>query len=224
MPVHPSIRHALRVLRPLAAVAVACLLARGGVAFAGPIEVHGLLDVVAAERGDAYVLNRFARGDAAFDAFGVRLFVNAEANPRLQVFSQVVLRDATTPYVDGAYFMYTPVATRDLHVQAGKVPWPIGTYAPRTYSSKNPLIGTPLMYQYHTSLVWYSLPTADALLSAAATGQIGVNYWGYAMGKGMSIVDDSYWDVGVTLVGAQRPLEYAVGMMAGTPGWGSTGQ
>ena len=40
----------------------------------------------------------------------------------------------------------------------------------------------------------------------------------------MVLVDDSYWDVGVTLNGSQRPLEYAVGITAGTPSWGSTSQ
>jgi hypothetical protein len=49
-----------------------------------------------------------------------------------------------------------------------------------------------------------------------------VNYYGYAEGRGMPIVDDSYWDVGVAVTGSERPLEYAVGVMAGTPGWGST--
>jgi hypothetical protein len=228
MVIRPDMRRGLRTAlhAPIVVATIAIALGRVGVARAdGPqVDVHGLLDVVAAERGEAYDLNRLSRGDAGFDAFGVRLFVNAEANAKLQVFSQVMLRDATAPYVDGAYLMYTPYAGHDAHVLAGKVPWPIGTYAPRTYSSKNPLIGTPLIYQYHSTLVWYEVPTADALLSTSGSGQTGINYWGYTEGRGMAIVDDSYWDVGVTVVGAERPLEYAVGMMSGTPGWGSTAE
>ena len=38
----------------------------------------------------------------------------------------------------------------------------------------------------------------------------------------MPIIDDSYWDVGVTVAGSARPLEYALGAVAGTPSWGST--
>jgi hypothetical protein len=110
-------------------------------------------------------------------------------------------------------------------VLAGKVPWPIGTWAPRTYSNKNPLIGAPLMYQYHSTLLWYEVvPSADALLATAGSGQYGVNYFGYPEGRGMTLVDDSYWDVGVTLAGSSRPLEYALGVTVGTPGWGTTSQ
>ncbi|HEY3216787.1 MAG TPA: hypothetical protein VGK93_09875 [Candidatus Eisenbacteria bacterium] len=196
-----------------------------GVAPAAEFRIHGMLDVVAAERGLAYDTNVLTRGDSPFDAYGLRLSVDSQVNERLQVFSQVVLRDATMPYVDGAYLSFMPTTTRDLHLLAGKVPWPIGTYAPRTYSNRNPLVGAPLMYQYHTTLLWYEIvPSADALLATSGSGQYGANYFGYPEGRGMPLVDDSYWDVGVTLVGSERPLEYALGTTAGTPGWGSTSQ
>jgi hypothetical protein len=192
-------------------------------ACAGPITVHGLLDVVQAEHSRAREYNVLIRGDSPFDAYGLRLFGDVDVSERVQVFSQVVLRDATQPYVDGAYVMFTPSADHDLHLLAGKIPWLIGTYAPRTYSNKNPLIGAPLMYQARTTLVWYDLvPNPDALLATAGTGHVGVDYHGYTEGMGMTLVDDSYWDVGVTLTGSARPLEYAAGVVSGTPGWGST--
>lgn len=207
------------------AVSLAAGLLLHAPARATEFQVSGLLDVVAAERGTAYDTNLLTRGDSQFDAYGLRFFVNAQVSDRLQVYSQFVLRDATSPYVDGAYLQFTPSPTRDLHVIAGKVPWPIGTFAPRTYSNHNPLIGAPLMYQYHTTLLWYeAVPSADVLLAASGSGQYGVDYFGYAEGFGVPIVDDSYWDVGVTLNGSARPLEYALGVSAGTPGWGSTSQ
>jgi hypothetical protein len=204
-------------------VAIALALAAATPSRAAEFHFHGLLDVVASGRGPAYDYNRLTRGDSPFDAYSLRVFADASVNDQLSIFSQCVLRDATTPYVDGAYLSYRPSLGRDVNVVAGKIPWPIGTFAPRTYSNKNPLIGSPLMYQYHSSLVWYQIPpTADALLSSAGKGQFGVNYEGYDMGPGMPLVDDSYWDVGVTLLGSERPVEYAVGIVAGTPGWGST--
>jgi HAMP domain-containing protein len=210
-----------------AALAVALLLALAPArarALEGPeIQWRGLLDVALAERGKAYQLNLLTRGDANFDAYGMRLFADGKAGERLQIFGQIVLRDRSGIYVEGAYATFTPDPDRDLHLLAGKLPWPIGTYAPRSYSNRNPLIGTPLMYQYHTTLSWYAIPNdADALLAAAGTGQHGV---GYAFGGfGMPVVDDSYWDVGFHLTGSARPLEYAVGMGMGTPGWGTTSQ
>jgi len=205
-------------MRGLATAAAALLLAFtcSTPARATEWHAHGLLDLVAAERGLAYQSNILTRGDTHFDAYSVRMFGDALVNPRLQVFTQVVLRDVSGLYVDGAYLNFTPDPNRDLHVLAGKIPWAIGTYAPRTYSNHNPLIGSPLMYQYHSSLDWYTVyPDADAVLAAAGTG---------APFAGMPIINDSYWDVGVTLTGSRRPLEYAAGVTAGTPGWGSTGQ
>lgn len=216
----PRNRHAWARLGGLVLIAasIAAVPAR-----AGEIRFHGLLDLVLAQQDSAYDYNKFARGDSPFDAYGARLFVDGRVNDQLAVFAQVVLRDATALYVDGVYATYKPLLTHDVNILAGKVPWAIGTYAPRTYSNKNPLVGTPLIYQYHTSLVWYDLPPdADALLATAGQGTYGVNYEGYSLGMGMAIVDDSYWDVGVTIAGSARPLEYALGMVAGTPGWGST--
>jgi hypothetical protein len=214
---------ALRRWWPLAAALLALGPARAG-ALEGPeIRWRGLLDVVLAERGKAYDLNLLTRGDASFDAYGMRLFADGQVGERLQLFGQIVLRDQSGLYVEGAYATFTPDPERDLHLLAGKLPWAIGTYAPRSYSNRNPLVGTPLMYQYHSTLVWYAIPSdADALLAEAGSGQHGI---GYAYGGfGMPVVDDSYWDVGVTVTGSQRPLEYAAGMVMGTPGWGVTSQ
>ncbi len=213
-------------LRPLAgAVTAALALIASTSAGASEFKIHGLVDVVAAPRGDAFDGNVLNRGDSQFDAYGLRVFGERQVNDRLQVHMQVVLRDATSPYVDGGYVIFTPSPARDLNLLAGKIPWPIGTYAPRTYSDKNPLIGAPLMYQYHSSLRWYAVvPSADALLATSGSGQYGANSFGYSEGRGMTLVDDSYWDVGVSLVGSSRPFEYALGVTAGTPGWGSTSQ
>lgn len=190
---------------------------------ASELHLHGLLDLVAAQRSDTYDLNTLTRGDSPYDPYGLRLFVDGNVTERVDVFGQVVLRDGATPYVDGAYVLFSPFAGYDTHLLAGKIPWPIGTYGPRTYSNKNPLIATPLMYQYHTTLLWYAIPpSADALIAASATGQYGVDYFGYPMSRGMPVVDDSYWDVGVIAVGSQGAVEYSMGMTAGTPGWGNT--
>ena len=192
-------------------------------AVASELRFHGLLDLVIAPRGEAYDYNVLTRGDSPFDAYGARIFADGKVSDRVEVVAQLVLRDATALYVDGVYASYRPMPAHDLSLMAGKVPWAIGTYAPRTYSDKNPLVGTPLMYQYHSTLLWYELPpSADALLNTAGQGSYGVDYFGYPMGMGMPLVDDSYWDVGVTVTGSARPVEYAAGIVAGTPGWGST--
>lgn len=209
--------------RAAAALVVCVFVAGAAPCAATDLRVRGLLDLVATGRGSALDHNLLSRGDSPFDPYGMRVFGDAVVNDQLTILSQVVLRDASGLYVDGAYLMYSPSAKHDLHVLAGKIPWAIGTYGPRTYSNRNPLIGTPLMYQHQTSLGWYEYtPNADVLLRAAGSGPLGVNSLGYGEGPGMPIVDDSYWDVGVTVAGSDRPIEYALGVVAGTPGWGST--
>src|SRR5882762_5997474 len=94
-------------LNPLAGAALLALLAAAP-AHATEIHAHGLLDLVATGRGPAFDQNVLIRGDSPFDPFGLRLFADAQVNPRLQVFSQLMLRDATGPYVDGAYLLFTP--------------------------------------------------------------------------------------------------------------------
>ena len=213
-----------RISNPWPALAVAV----AGLLIAPPLQAsdfrfHGLLDLVAAQRSDTHELNTLTRGDSPYDPYGLRLFLDADVNEKVDIFGQVVLRDGATPYVDGAYVLFTPFAGYDAHLMAGKIPWPIGTYGPRTYSNKNPLIATPLMYQYHTTLLWWEMPpNADALIATAGTGQYDIDYFGFPMGMGMPVVDDSYWDVGIIATGSEGPVEYSMGVTAGTPGWGST--
>ncbi len=162
-----------------------------------PGRVRLLLDVVSTERDPGHAQNQLTRGDNPFDPVGLRLFTESSVNDRVDVFAQTVIHDATGLYLEGAYVMFTPDPKRDLHLLAGKLPWEVGTWGPRTYSNKNPLIGIPLIYSHHTSLLWADIPP---------------------------IVDDSYWDVGVSLTGSQRPFEYTLGIHAGAPGWPSINQ
>jgi hypothetical protein len=107
-------------------------------------------------------------------------------------------------------------------VEAGKIPWPIGTWAPRKYSDKNPLIGEPLMYQHHTSLPWNRIPVdIDELVGLAGQGQQQIATGGSWVG--MPIVDDRWWDAGVVALGSMRPVEFALGMTQGAPGWPEPG-
>jgi hypothetical protein len=212
-------------LGPRRWIALLFVLALARPAGAAELRWRGLLDITGAELVPAAALNALTRGDNPFDLYRTRLFVESQVDDRVQVLAQIVMADASGLYVDGAYAVFTPWAERDLHLMAGKLPWAVGTWGPRTYSDKNPLVSAPLIYQHHTSLLWYDLPAnADVLLAAAGSGQSGVNYGFYTAGVGMPIVDDSYWDVGATLAGSARPLEYAVGVVAGAPGWGSTMQ
>ena len=189
-------------------------------ASAADVRVRGTLDLTLSSGTEARELNSLTQGDSNFDPYRFQVFVDGAVSPTLSVYLEMILHErAAELRADGAYAQWTPWPDRDLHVQAGKLPWPVGTWEARSHSDHNPLIGTPLMYQYHTSLAW-NMPTTsiDQLVASAGTGQYGLTYDG-SPGAGMPVVDVRYWDVGVVALGSRRPFEYAVGTTQGSPGW-----
>jgi len=203
----------------LAALAAGGLAAAPATASDVDVKVRGILDVVAAPRNQALALNVFNFGGSPFDAYTLRLFAEARPADKLEVYTQILGSDVTGVYVYGAYAIYTPSLDRDLHVQAGKIPSPIGTFAPRAYSNKNPLMGTPLMYYYHTTLKADQMPASvDELLANAGRGQFGITYppGGYGW-RGLPLVYEHCWDVGAVVLGSLRPIEFTAGVVNGTP-------
>lgn len=188
-------------------------------ASASDIQLRGTLDLVMASRGPALTLNKFNHGDSQFDAYRFKLFVEGRVADGVDIYTQLLYQDDLGVSVIGAYGMWTPQKDLDLHVIAGKIPWRIGTYAERTYSNKNPLIGTPMLYQYHTALRGDRLPpNADALANAAGTGQFGPVYDSSGRGfRGMPVIYDRCWDFGVMITGSERPFEYSAGFVNGSP-------
>ncbi|HUK63966.1 MAG TPA: hypothetical protein VLV15_11550, partial [Dongiaceae bacterium] len=180
--------------RITAAVLALSLLAPAAARAAADVKLRGLLDLGLVSDNDSQELNRLTFGDSNFDPYRLRLFLDAQLSPALEVHVQSLFTEGTELMrADGAYALWTPWPNRDLSLEAGKIPWPIGTYAPRTYSDKNWLIGTPLMYQYRTGLVW-NVPqlNVDQVVAQAGHGQVapesGKTY--------LPVIDERWWDVG----------------------------
>jgi len=206
------------VLVVLAGVAVCAAAARA----APEMRVRGLLDLglVSSLKGDS--LNRLTFGDSNFDPYRLHLFLDARLSPHLELHAQTILHEGMNVIrADGAYALWTPWLYRDLSLEAGKIPWPIGTYAPRTYSDQNALIGTPLIYQYRTSLAWATPAlSVDEQVAKAGTGQFAHDVTQHPY---LPVVDERWWDVGAVIVGSQRPLEFSLGVTQGSPSWPSPG-
>lgn len=188
-------------------VGLALLLApRDGAAEEIDVQVRGLLDLVAAPANEANELNVLNAGGSPFDPYRFRLFVEGKPADKFEVFTQIHGSEATGLLIYGAYATWTPDPARDLHVQAGKIPWAIGTFGPRAYSDKNPLVGAPLFASYHTTFAWADpAPDADGLLARAGDR------------SGRPIVYDFCWDFGATVLGSVKPLEFSLGVVNGTP-------
>ena len=205
----------------LAACVTLAVLAAPAAA-APEMKLRGLLDLglVSSVKGDS--LNRLTFGDSNFDPYRLRLFLDARLSPHLELHAQTILHEGMNVIrADGAYALWTPWLDRDLSLEAGKIPWPIGTYAPRTYSDQSAFIGTPLIYQYRTSLAWATPAlSVDQQVAKAGTGQFLQDATQHPY---LPIVDERWWDVGAVIMGSQRPLEFSLGVTQGSPGWPSPG-
>ncbi len=187
------------------------------------LRLRGLLDLTLHNDTHSADLAVFGLSSSPLESQRLRLFAEGSATGNIDVFTQVVISQDEF-WLDGAYALITPWKQRDLHLMAGKIPAPIGAWAPRTYSNKNPLVTSPLMYQHHTSLRWDDTPSSPAaLLAAAGKGYDGADY-GYGSGDlGMPVVDDYGWDFGIVALGSVAPLEFSVGLTNSAPGWASPG-
>jgi len=192
-------------------------------AAAGPVRMHGLLDLTAGTRGDALTANWDNAYESNFDPYRLRVFAEATPTANFEVDVQALYQETPGLRLIGAYAQYTPWPEHDFHVQGGKIPWLLGTYAARAYSDENPLVGTPLMYHYHTGLGWYASPVnVDELIAVTDNGDPYAGNPNYA--GGMPVLWESWWDVGIAAVGSTRPFEYMVGVISGAPGWATAGE
>lgn len=117
------------------------------------------------------------------------------------------------------YARVRPLPNRRLDVQVGRIPPTFGGSSRRTYSRDNPLIGTPLAYQYLTSIRADTVPAdADELLQMRGRGWLS----NYSIGNlyaehGVPLVNASRWDTGVQLSTGWKTMTAAVSVTNGTP-------
>lgn len=187
----------------------------------GNVRLRGLLDLSAAGGDEALDLNAMNQGDSNFDPYRLRLFLDSQFEGGFEAHIQAIVIGQNYAVLQyGAYALWTPFPERDLHLEGGLIPSPIGTWAPRTYSNRNALIGTPMLYQLHGTLSFAEPPpSVDALLAAAGSGERGVDYGNGPNARGAPIVYDRCWDAGLVAIGSARPVEFALGFVQGSPSW-----
>ncbi len=196
---------------------------------AGPtFFINGLVDLATAFNKDGLPqVNRMRRGDSPFDNLRLTLFGDVAFNSRIALFNQVIFdptsRSSTSSFLR-SYVRFTALETAegDLHLEAGKIPTAFGTFGPRAYSNRNPLISPPLMYHYFTSLRSNQLPADNADLLAHRGEGPSSAFGGFSGGgsslrfNGLPIIYDICWDFGIQAVGALWRLEYLAALTQGT--------
>lgn len=178
-------------------------------------------------KDDGPDINVQIRGESPFDNLRLRLFGDAVLNRRFTVFNQILI-DPSTQRLGlesflRSYLRYKVFGTpkADLFLEGGKIPTPFGSFSPRAYSDRSPLVSYPLIHHYFSSLRSNQLPADNAdLLSHRGQGAQGFS--GFAGGgstqlqSGLPMIYDPCWDVGVAALGSLGPAEYRVAVTQGT--------
>ncbi len=190
------------------------------------LQVRGLLDVVGHGNDSALYLNRTNVQDSNFDNLRARVFVEG-GTERTRAFLQVLFSDVGYDHIrfHGGYVLHRVFEAREVYLEAGKIPVHLGTWAPQTYSNKNPLVGIPLAYYYKSTLPYRQMPTdLEQLLSKRGRGQQGVVYTnpdGSMRGAPYStapMMYDNCWDYGAFVLGASHAFDWSLGTTLGAPG------
>lgn len=131
----------------------------------------------------------------------VRLGMKAvvRATDRISVLGELRAENFShvTPFA--LYARIRPFPSRRLDIQIGRIPPTFGSQTRLVYGRDNPLIGSPLAYQYLTSLRTDAVPwSADELLAMRGRGWLtNFSVGNLAAERGVPLVSAFTWDTGV---------------------------
>jgi hypothetical protein len=161
--------------------------------------------------------------DTSYDESALRLVrVRLDASLRLGGRA-ALLAEGRADNGDGLslaalYFRLRPLPDRPLDLQVGRIPPVFGAFSRRSYGADNPLIGSPLAYQYLTTLRADALPvSADNLLAMKGRGwrtqyAVGSPDWDH----GLPLVASDRWDTGAEIKIGSAPVALAASVTQGT--------
>ncbi len=185
--------------------------------FRAEASVSGQATITHAEGERGRQLNKANRDDTPFNTYRLLLNASLPLSEHAQLEIQGLLDEgafgsATNTFLR-PWVSFHEVADRKwLNIQAGKLPLMFGTFAERIHQRSNPVIGVPLILNYHTNLRHNLIPVnGDSLVARRGRGQYGVNYVDPKGGgfKGMPILYEACWSTGVEVFGAHGVLEYS---------------
>jgi len=167
---------------------------------------------------DPGYFNDTSYGRSAMRLARLRLDVALRLGGRASVLAEGRADNGEGVTVAALYLRLRPFPERSFDIQAGRIPPVFGAVARRTYGADNPLIGTPLAYQYLTSLRSNSLPaSADDLLVMRGRGwrtryTIGSTVWD----RGLPVIAGDRWDTGVEVRIGRQPVSVTAALTQGT--------
>jgi len=184
----------------------------------GRVAVGGDVTILASPRDDRAFFNYT---DYELNALRmVRLRGLGEFRPhrRLSFVGELRVEDLSVSAA-ALFVRWRPFGTETLEVQAGRIPPVFGAFPRRAYGRDNAVLGTPLAYQYLTSLRPDALPAiVDDLLRMRGRGwQPSYPIGSSAVAPGLPLVSASKWDTGVQVTYHQAWLQLAGAVSRGSP-------
>ncbi|MBZ0265199.1 hypothetical protein K8I28_11060 [bacterium] len=160
------------------------------------VNLHGDLALTFTTLDDNTGLNANNRGDNAFSVWRSRLFISKSWSPKISAIMEILLDENADPRLNGAYLVFMNFLG-PWNAKVGFMGTNFGNFAYRsTYFKQNPVIGTPLMWNYHLGM------TTDGNFSAESRitdrGRVG---------SGAVLTYDVCWDNGIEVFTDWKGLE-----------------
>ena len=146
------------------------------------------------------------------------LLAEVRATRRLQFLGELRVDHGDHVQPFALYVRIRPWPERRFDVQAGRIPATFGAFGRGSYGTANLLIGTPLAYQYLTSLRPDALPAhADDLLRMRGRGWLSTFPLGVTTpDRGLPIVNTVRSDTGVQAHGVNGMFEWTGAVTTGS--------
>ena len=218
-----TVRRAVRATGCVAALLIATAAAAQSIpsepfAFGGGRVVVGGDAAVAMAPRDNGFFNYSSYEQTTLRQVRFGLTAHIRVSDRLALLGE--LRSENFEYVTpfALYARIRPVPNKRLDVQIGRIPPTFGSFSRRSYGHDNPLIGSPLAYQYLTSLRPDSVPAdLGELVRMRGRGWLSAFSIGDRFGHpGVPMASAFRWDTGVQVSTGWNMVTAAVGLTNGT--------
>ncbi len=173
------------------------------------MQISGLSDILFKNAEESDVTNLTFLGFSNFHSLRTRLFFDGTIDSDVYFFTQILVDNYNGFQLIAAYARFQNLSSAKLNLQVGLIPATIGSFAPRTYSDKNPLIGVPLLYNFHSALVPSSLGSSGTLAELSAAKDKRSK-------GGLPVIYDACWNTGIELYGSSGKLDYSFGILSGS--------
>jgi hypothetical protein len=179
----------------------------------------GELSAVAGRRDTLAFFNYTDYEHNALRIARLRLLAEWRVGRQVSVLGEIRTENGEDADLAALYVRWRPWAGKNLDIQIGRVPPVVGAFGRRSYGRDNPVVGSPLAYQYLTSLRPDALPaTIDDLLRMRARGwQPSFPIGSQVKAPGIPLVSSARWDTGIEAHGQYGQVELAGAFTLGSP-------